>query len=537
MKSDAHRTSAPGMETDVLVVGGGLAGTWAAVSAAREGVSVILADKGYCGVSGVTATAGPGHWWVPPDPKLRAEAIRRRNALGFGLSEPPWMARILDVTWRTLPTLAGYYDFSRDHAGAVQYSGLRGPEYMRAMRRLVEDAGVRVLDQSPALELLLHGDGSVAGARGIRRQRHVQEWTVRAGAVVLATGGCAFMSRLLGSQTNTGDGYLMAAEAGAELSGMEFSSYHTVAPAFSSMTRSMSYAFATYLDESGREIAVPQGQESTRVLARAMLAGPVFCHLGRMPEDIRAVLTRISPNVMLPFVRRRIDPFTQPFEVTLRGEGTIRGTGGLRIASEDCSTTVPGLFAAGDAATRELVAGATSGGGAQNSAWALSSGLWAGRGAAIRARTATRRTHTCVHAIGGAGLRPSVRPALHISAADAIADVRAEMLPFDKIIFRSGQKLTHSLSILDRLWSEIRSSLGGRTSLEAARAREAAALAATARWCCAAANMREESRGLHQRDDVPGTDDRFARRLVVGGLDEVWKRWEEPARKRDLAAL
>lgn len=49
------------LSCDVLIVGGGLAGTWAAIAAAREGVSVILVDKGYCGTSGVTATAGPGH--------------------------------------------------------------------------------------------------------------------------------------------------------------------------------------------------------------------------------------------------------------------------------------------------------------------------------------------------------------------------------------------------------------------------------------------------------------------------------------------
>ena len=53
------------LATDVLVIGGGLAGAWAGVAAAREGASVVIADKGYCGTSGVTATAGPGHWWVP----------------------------------------------------------------------------------------------------------------------------------------------------------------------------------------------------------------------------------------------------------------------------------------------------------------------------------------------------------------------------------------------------------------------------------------------------------------------------------------
>ena len=73
---------------------------------------MATAEKGYCGTSGVTATAGPGHWRVPPDPKLlRAEAIGRRFATAFGLADSERMERILDTTWRTLATIAGYYDF------------------------------------------------------------------------------------------------------------------------------------------------------------------------------------------------------------------------------------------------------------------------------------------------------------------------------------------------------------------------------------------------------------------------------------------
>ena len=100
-------------------------------------------------------------------------------------------------------------------------------------------------------------------------------------------GGTSFLSRLLGSHTNTGDGYLMAAEAGAELSGMEFTSYYTVAPVHSTMTRSMSYVFATYYDENGAVIPIPSGPDTMRPLARAMLKGRVFCDLHRTPEDIR----------------------------------------------------------------------------------------------------------------------------------------------------------------------------------------------------------------------------------------------------------
>ena len=139
------------MQSDVLVIGGGLAGGWAAIAAARAGASVILVDKGYFGTSGVTATAGPGHWWVPPDPaEARAEAVRQRNVRAFGLGDPAWMERIIDLTWRTLPTLAPYYAFSKDEHGATQYRGLRGPEYLAALRRLALDLGVRILDQSPA---------------------------------------------------------------------------------------------------------------------------------------------------------------------------------------------------------------------------------------------------------------------------------------------------------------------------------------------------------------------------------------------------
>jgi succinate dehydrogenase/fumarate reductase flavoprotein subunit len=90
----------------------------------------------------------------------------------------------------------------------------------------------------------------------VRRQLGTT-WVCRAGAVVIATGGCAFLSRLLGCHTNTGDGYLMGVEAGAELSGMEFSNSYTTAPANSTMTRSMSAwtsaaAGATYASWSVR---------------------------------------------------------------------------------------------------------------------------------------------------------------------------------------------------------------------------------------------------------------------------------------------
>jgi succinate dehydrogenase/fumarate reductase flavoprotein subunit len=522
------------LESDVLIIGGGMAAGWAAIAAAQNGADVVLVDKGYVGTSGVTATGGPGHWWVPPDAKLRREAVERRMATAFGLAEPDWMARIIETTWDNLPSLAGYYDFPTTDDGKTHYQGLRGPEYMRALRHKALDAGVRIFDQHPALELLLHEDGAAAGAQGVQRLTGAP-WRVRAGGVIMATGGCAFRSGLLGSHTNTGDGYLMAAEAGAELSGMEFCSAYSVSPIWCS-TRTAIFTYARYFDAAGHELDMASFAgpgDFVGEMAKALQAGPVYCLLNEVPEDVRRQFPQVQPATPVPFARKGVDLYNDKFEVTLFAEGTIRGTGGLRVTGEKCQTTVPGLFAAGDAATRELIAGATSGGGAQNSAWALSSGLWSGAGAAALARRAGRRANEPVRPSGGIALRPSgaAKPAGTRGLAKAVQD---ETLPFNKSLFRTGSGSSASLARLDALWRETRAHLHA-DGLGAVQARETAAMLATARWTHAATLARPESRGMHRRTDVPETIPTQARRLRIGGLDEIWTAPEIAAREEVFA--
>jgi succinate dehydrogenase/fumarate reductase flavoprotein subunit len=521
-------------ETDVLIIGGGMAAGWAAIAAARDGADVVLVDKGFMGTSGVTATGGPGHWWVPPDAKLREEAVERRMASAFGLADPGWMARIIETTWDNLPTLAPYYDFPTSADGKTHYNGLRGPEYMRGLRRRAEDAGVRIFDQHPALELLLHEDGAVAGAQGVNRLTG-EAWRARAGGVIMATGGCAFRSGLLGSHTNTGDGYLMAAEAGAALSGMEFSAAYSVSPKWCS-TRTAIFTYARYFDAAGRELDLASFAgpgDFVGEMARALQAGPVYCLLNEVPDDVRRQFPQVQPATPVPFARKGVDLYNDKFEVTLFAEGTIRGTGGLAMAGDNCATTVQGLFAAGDAATRELIAGATSGGGAQNSAWALSSGLWSGAGAAALARRAGRRANERVRPAGGIALRPSGA----VKAVDARGvgkAVQAETLPFEKTLFRTGAGSREALARLDGFWRESRAHLRAE-GVFAVQARENAAMLATARWCHAAILARPESRGMHRRTDRPETIPALARRLRVGGLDEVWTAPEMAVRETVFA--
>src|SRR5256714_9442969 len=217
----AQKVSAPTgsveFDADVLVIGGGPAGTWAAIGAAEQGARVVLADKGFCGTSGATAAAGTGVWYIDPDPALREAAMANREKLGGHLQDRRWMARVLDRTYEQSNRLADWgYPYPVDDNGKSQRNSLQGPEYMRLMRKRTKQAGVTILDHSPALELLVDEKGVVAGASGLRRQKH-DRWTVRARAVVIATGGCAFLSKTPGAHRPTGDGHLPSGEAGRGL--------------------------------------------------------------------------------------------------------------------------------------------------------------------------------------------------------------------------------------------------------------------------------------------------------------------------------
>ena len=94
--------------TDVLIIGGGPAGTWAAIAAASQGASVRLYDKGFCGTSGATAPSGNSIWYVPDSGQQRQAAKASRYDMGGQLAEHHWMDRVLEQTWRNIHQLQSW---------------------------------------------------------------------------------------------------------------------------------------------------------------------------------------------------------------------------------------------------------------------------------------------------------------------------------------------------------------------------------------------------------------------------------------------
>ncbi|WP_312794870.1 FAD-binding protein [Tianweitania sp.] len=497
---------------DVLVIGGGPAGCWAALSAREAGATVILAEKGYVGTAGATAAGNSSIIDAAPG-AAREKAIAQREARGLGLVRADVVDRVLEETYIQLNRLADWgYRFPTIEDGTPWRGSMRGVDYLRFLRQRLIKNGVTILDQSPALELLT-SDGIVSGARGVRRVDG-EGWQVKAGAVVIASGGCAFLSGALGTRNLTGDGYLMAAEAGASFSGMDFTGQYGIAPLHCSVTKGIVYYWATFTDEAGTIIGGKGDRQDA--VAAGLKNGRVFAVLDKASPRVQSGM-RGQPNVFMPFDRQGIDPFTQRFEVGLLYEGTVRGNGGL-IVGDDTATEIPGLFAAGDAASREAMAGASSGGGGPNSSWAVATGRWSGINAAnFAVKIGALQAKRLSRGAGGADLRAV--GSTQADASEVVSAIQAETLPLDRGFWRTADRLNASAAALDAVW---RDALDLQHRIDPIKAREILAMAATARWINASARQRKETRGIQRRVDIPGTDPEQSGSILSGGLTAIW---------------
>jgi succinate dehydrogenase/fumarate reductase flavoprotein subunit len=293
-------------DTDVLVIGGGIAGAWAAIAAARAGAKVIILEKAATERSGAGG-AGVDHWqWAADNPasgvtpeELAQALIDNHGGYRGGIGSYIQCAS----AWETLEEMermggkirdtddefkgAEFRDERTKLLFAYDYTNrfvLRvwGHNYKPLLRAELRRLGVRVFDRVAVSALLNDGGrpgGRVIGAVGfdVRSGACVR---VRAKATVLATSRpqriWTFSSELRGISTFrppsvSGTGYAIAWRAGAEFTMMEksmrspFGSPYSF-PAYGSGNAINTWYPCNLVDANGKE--VPWVDAYGRPLAR-----------------------------------------------------------------------------------------------------------------------------------------------------------------------------------------------------------------------------------------------------------------------------
>ncbi|WP_405627951.1 fumarate reductase/succinate dehydrogenase flavoprotein subunit [Streptomyces sp. NBC_00016] len=372
---------------DVLVIGGGTAGTMAALTAAEHGADVLLLEKAHVrhsgalamGMDGVNNAVIPGR--AEPDDYV-AEITRAND----GIVDQSTVRQTATRGFAMVQRLESYgVKFEKDEHGdyavrQVHRSGsyvLPMPEgkdvkkvLYRQLRRREMRERIRIENRvMPVRVLTSPEDGRAIGAVGFNT-RTGQFVTVRAGGVVLATGACGrlglpasgYLYGTYENPTNAGDGYAMAYHAGAELTGIEcfqinplIKDYNGPACAY------VANPFGGYQVNRHGERFVDSDYWSGQMMAEfaAEVAGdrgPVYLKLSHLPEESISALESILHSTERPtrgtfHSGRGHDYRTHDIEMHISEIGLCGGhsASGVRV-DEHARTTVPRLYAAGDLA-------------------------------------------------------------------------------------------------------------------------------------------------------------------------------------------
>jgi succinate dehydrogenase / fumarate reductase flavoprotein subunit len=538
-------------EHDVLVIGAGGAGLRAAIEALAQGASVGVVCKSLLGKAhtvmaegGIAAALGNvdagDNWKVHfRDTMLGGKLLNNWRMAQLHAQESSDRVRELEQ-WGAL--------FDRTKSGDILQRAFGGHTFKRLchvgdrtgleMIRTLQDRGVQQgidVYMECAVTRLLTDGGRVTGAFGYWREngRFV---LFKAKSIVIATGGIGKAWQITSNSWEyTGDGMALAYDAGADLIDMEFVQFHPTGMIWPPgvqgilVTEAVRGEGGTLTNKDGERFMKrydPEKMElSTRdVVARAIYTevkegrgtehGGAYLDISQKPADY---VIRKLPSMYHQFKDLAdVDITKGPMEV---GPTCHYMMGGIRVDAETAESTLPGLFAAGEAAAG--LHGANRLGG--NS---LSDLLVFGRRAGLAAAQSAKR-----------GSAPPPDPA-------QIEEASRELLaPFERsggespyAVHRDLQEKMQRLVGIFRVEEDLRQAL---TEIAALRQRLASVHVDGSRlfnpgWHLArdlksmltvteavtrSALTRQESRGAHSRIDYPKTDPAWGKKNNVISRD------------------
>jgi len=371
-------------ETDVLVIGGGGAGTAAALLAQEKGAKVIIATKLRHGDAntimaegGIQAATkghkdspyfhyldvlGGGHFKNVPElvetlVTRAPDAIHWLEKLGCNFSKHP------DGTLHTIH--GGGTSRKRMHYAA----DITGAEMMRTVRDEARNrsADIKVLEFSPAVELILNEHGACAGAL-LYNMETEEYFVVKAKAVVMATGGSGRLHVQNFMTTNhygaTADGLVMAYRAGVPLCFLHTIQYHPTGVVFPEqaegilITEKFRGSGANLVNIEGNQFVnerEPRDVEASAIIRECIDRGKgVPTPVGKLGIWLDSPMIEMLsgegtvekefPGKFILYRRFGIDISREPMLIypTLHYQN-----GGLEF-TKDGATQLPGLYAAGE---------------------------------------------------------------------------------------------------------------------------------------------------------------------------------------------
>ena len=224
------------IETDVLVIGGGIAGCFAAIKAREQGVRVTIVDKAYAGKSGASISAQIG--WMVFNPEWGGdfdELMETFVRSGEYINNRDWCEVVLKDSLAVYQDMVSWGvkfppDWRENMHMFPPFTNVRLKfrEHAPALRKKAEKAGAQIIDRVFLTDLLKQ-EGRIVGAIGFSYDSG-ELYTFKAKATVLAAGGSGYRPPEFAMWPITGDGEGMAYRAGTEITGKEFpSTFPTVA--------------------------------------------------------------------------------------------------------------------------------------------------------------------------------------------------------------------------------------------------------------------------------------------------------------------